>query len=110
MAEIVVMPRQGNSVESCVILEWKKREGDTVSAEDILCEVETDKAAFEIPAGFGGNLLKILHSAGEDVPVLKPIAVIGKPGENLETLLKELEDLGGTQEKGKELEIGRAHV
>lgn len=104
MAEIVVMPRQGNSVESCVILEWKKREGDTVSAEDILCEVETDKAAFEIPAGFGGTLLKILHSAGEDVPVLKPIAVIGKPGENLETLLRELKDPGGTQEKGREIE------
>lgn len=81
MAETVLMPKQGNTVESCVILEWKKREGDTVDAGDILCEVETDKATFEIAAEHGGRVLKILHGAGEDVPVLQPIAYIGEPGE-----------------------------
>ena len=52
MASELLMPRQGNTVESCVILEWKKSEGDSVSPEDIVCEVETDKATFEVEAGF----------------------------------------------------------
>jgi pyruvate dehydrogenase E2 component (dihydrolipoamide acetyltransferase) len=76
------MPRQGNTVESCIITNWKVKEGDTVTAETVVCEVETDKAAFEVPAGAAGTVLKLLFAAGDDVPVLKPIAVIGAAGEN----------------------------
>ena len=47
---------------------------------DILCDVETDKAVFEVPAGFDGIVLKLLVAEGDDVPVLAPIAVIGEPG------------------------------
>ncbi len=83
MAKEVLMPRQGNTVESCIILGWKKREGEKVSAADIICEVETDKAAFEVEAGADGTLLLILHPEGADVPVLSPIAVIGEPGEDV---------------------------
>ena len=46
MASEILMPRQGQSVESCIIIEWKKQEGDPISKGDILCEVETDKATF----------------------------------------------------------------
>jgi len=76
------MPRQGNTVESCIITNWKVKEGDLVTPETLVCEVETDKAAFEVPAGAAGTVLKLLFAAGDDVPVLKPIAVIGAPGED----------------------------
>lgn len=85
MAHILIMPRQGNSVESCVLVSWKVREGDTVTAESPACEVETDKATFEVPAGAAGTVLKLLFAAGEDIPVLQPIAVIGTPGEAWES-------------------------
>ncbi|MDR2718496.1 MAG: 2-oxo acid dehydrogenase subunit E2, partial [Treponema sp.] len=82
MTHILIMPRQGNTVESCIITDWKVKEGDAVSAETVVCEVETDKASFEIPAGAAGTILKILRNAGDDVPVLEPIAVIGAAGED----------------------------
>jgi len=82
MAHILIMPRQGNTVESCIITDWKVKQGDVVTAETAVCEVETDKAAFEIPAGASGTVLVILAEAGADVPVLAPIAVIGAPGED----------------------------
>ncbi|MDR1277631.1 MAG: 2-oxo acid dehydrogenase subunit E2, partial [Treponema sp.] len=81
MAHVLIMPRQGNTVESCIIGEWKVKEGDTVEADSPVCVVETDKATFEIPAGAAGTVLKILSAAGDDVPVLQPIMVIGNPGE-----------------------------
>ncbi|MCA1950417.1 MAG: 2-oxo acid dehydrogenase subunit E2 [Treponema sp.] len=87
MAHIVIMPRQGNTVESCVIVGWNKKEGDTVQADSPLCDVETDKATFEVVAGAEGTVLKILHEAGDDVPVLEPIAIIGNAGEDWQTAL-----------------------
>ncbi|MDR2071030.1 MAG: 2-oxo acid dehydrogenase subunit E2 [Treponema sp.] len=82
MAYVLIMPRQGNTVESCVINEWKVAEGDAVNADTVVCVVETDKATFEVPAGETGQVLKLLYPGGEDVPVLKPIAVIGQAGED----------------------------
>lgn len=81
--ERVLMPKQGNTVESCVILEWKKKIGDTVLPGDVLCEVETDKATFEVQAEHEGVLLTVLFNEGDDVPVLETIAYLGKPGEIL---------------------------
>ena len=81
MAQVIVMPRLGNTVESCIIVAWKVREGDVVKADAPLCEVETDKATMDVPAGVAGTVLKILRPEGDDVPVLQPIAAIGEPGE-----------------------------
>ena len=86
MATPVIMPKQGQSVESCIIVGWKKRVGDVVKAGDILCEVETDKATFEVESPAAGTLLAIFHEQGADVPVLMPIAAIGNPGENVDAL------------------------
>jgi pyruvate dehydrogenase E2 component (dihydrolipoamide acetyltransferase) len=82
VAHVLIMPRQGNTVESCIITRWIAGEGDRVSAEDAVCEVETDKASFDVSAGASGTVLKILRAEGEDVPVLEPIAVIGERGED----------------------------
>jgi pyruvate dehydrogenase E2 component (dihydrolipoamide acetyltransferase) len=83
MAAEILMPRQGQSVESCIIIEWRKQEGDAIAEGDILCEVETDKATFEVESTAAGTLLSILHPADADVKVLKPIALVGKPGEDI---------------------------
>ena len=83
MATELLMPRLGQSVESSLILSWKKQEGDAVTTGETVCEIETDKATFEVEANADGTLLKILFDEGEDVAVLTPIAIIGKPGEKI---------------------------
>ena len=86
MATEVLMPRQGQSVESCIIVGWKVKEGDKVAEGQALCEVETDKATFEVPAPVAGTVLGIFYEAGADVPVLKVIAAIGVAGEDVSGL------------------------
>ncbi len=81
MATDVILPSQGQSVETCLILEWKVQEGDSVEQGDVLCTIETDKATFEVEAPESGTLLKTLYAAGEDAPVLSRIAIIGDPNE-----------------------------
>ena len=86
MATPVIMPKQGQSVESCIIVGWKKKSGDTVKAGETICEVETDKATFEVESPAAGTVLALFFEAGSDVPVLTPIAAIGAPGENIDAL------------------------
>ena len=81
MAHEVILPKQGQSVETCLILGWKKKVGEQVQEGEALVEVETDKASFEIPAPVSGTLLAVYHEQGEDVPVLAPLALIGQAGE-----------------------------
>ena len=83
MATPVVMPKQGQSVESCIIVEWKKRPGDAVTAGDVLCEVETDKAVMDVESPVSGTLLALFYQEGDLVPVLENIAAIGSPGEDV---------------------------
>jgi len=106
MAHILIMPRQGNTVESCIITDWKVKEGEAVTPETIVCEVETDKASFEVPAGATGIVLKLLHEAGDDVPVLKPIAVIGAAGENWKVALSQENTRGIVLRVGTEAQNG----
>ncbi len=84
MAHVVVMPKLGNTVESCIIVKWNVTEGQAVKADTILCEIETDKATMDVPSGVEGLLLRRLRNEGDDVPVLEPIAVIGAAGESFE--------------------------
>jgi len=87
MAIAVLMPKQGQSVESCLIIKWNKKEGDKIKAEEPICEVETDKAVFEVEAPEAGIILKIFYKEGDDVPVLNTIAIIGQPGEKIDHLI-----------------------
>ncbi len=84
MATAVIMPRQGQSVESCILTEWYKDEGDQVSRGDLLFAYETDKAAFEEEAQVDGVLLARFYEPGDEVPVLVNMAVIGVAGESVE--------------------------
>lgn len=84
MAEAIVLPKQGNSVESCLIMAWKKQVGDSVQQGDLLVEVETDKAIVQIESPASGTLLTIFFEDGADVPVMTNIAVVGEVGEDVE--------------------------
>lgn len=81
MATTVIMPKQGQSVETCIITKWFKQKGESVSAGDILFSYETDKAAFDVESSADGILLDIFFGEGAEVPVLANVAVIGKSGE-----------------------------
>jgi pyruvate dehydrogenase E2 component (dihydrolipoamide acetyltransferase) len=87
VAEVVVMPKLGNTVESCLITSWLVDVGDSVEPATLLCEIETDKSAIEVPAGAAGTVLALLVTEGDDVPVLAPIMVLGEPGEDISGLI-----------------------
>jgi pyruvate dehydrogenase E2 component (dihydrolipoamide acetyltransferase) len=76
------MPRQGQSVETCIITQWAKKKGEAVKAGDILFSYETDKASFDAEAPEDGILLDVFYQDGDEVPVLTNVAVIGKAGED----------------------------
>lgn len=61
MATAVIMPRQGQSVESCIIGKWHKQEGDSVSEGDLLFTYETDKATFDEAAKVSGTLIAVFR-------------------------------------------------
>lgn len=82
MATAVIMPRQGQSVESCIIAKWYKQKGDQVNLGDVLFTYETDKATFDEEAKVEGTLLEVFFSEGDDVPVLTNVCVIGAQGES----------------------------
>lgn len=88
MAVGVIMPRQGQSVESCII-EWRVKEGDTVKEGDILFAYETDKASFEEESPAAGMVLKLLVEDGDDVPCLDTVLVLGESGEDISSFLKD---------------------
>ena len=86
MAEGVLMPKAGITVESCVIGEWKKNVGDQVAVGDILFTYETDKAEFECESTAAGTLLAQFYAEGDEVPCLVNVCAVGKPGEDVEAL------------------------
>ncbi len=89
MSIIVVMPRQGQSVESCIITGLNKKEGDAVKKGELLFSYETDKASFEETSPADGTVLMLFADEGDEVPVLERVMVIGEAGEDISALLAE---------------------
>ena len=87
MATVVIMPRQGQSVESCIITSFSVKVGDKVNKDDVLFAYETDKSSFEEPAPEAGTVLAILREEGDDVPCLENVLVIGNEGEDISALI-----------------------
>lgn len=81
MAETMVVPQLGNSVESVVVLAWKIAPGDSIDLGDVVCEVETDKATMDVESTVSGTVLQLLVDAGEEVAVRAPLLVVGEAGE-----------------------------
>ncbi len=87
MATAVIMPRQGQSVESCIITEWAKKKGDTVAVGDVLFSYETDKSSFDEKSEVAGTLLEVFAAEGDDVPCLETVCIIGDAGEDISALI-----------------------
>ena len=82
MANAVIMPKAGITVESCIIGTWEKKVGDSVKIGDVLFTYETDKASFECESTAEGTLLEIFFEEGDEVPCLVNVCAIGNPGED----------------------------
>lgn len=83
MATPIIMPRQGQSVETCILTSFQKSPGEQVEKGDILFEYETDKASFEEAAPEDGVFLGAFFEEGDEIPVLETVCVIGKQGEDI---------------------------
>jgi pyruvate dehydrogenase E2 component (dihydrolipoamide acetyltransferase) len=84
MATPIEMPKLGNTVEECLLAHWLKKTGDIIAKGDLVAEIETDKATFELTATAAGTLLGTFFEEGELVPVFANVCVVGSPGENIE--------------------------
>src|ERR1051325_949488 len=89
MAEVILMPRLSDTMTEGVIASWHKKIGDNVSKGDLLAEVETDKATMDLESYKDGTLLHIGGGNGSKIQVNDLLAIIGKPGEDISSLLNQ---------------------
>ena len=83
MSENIIMPQGGQDITEGRVIKWLKQEGDAVSKGEVICEVETEKAAFEVEAPIDGSLLKIVVAAGKVAEIFSTIGVVGESGEEV---------------------------
>ncbi len=88
MPVVVVMPKQGQSVESCIITGLYKKKGDLVKKGEVLFAYETDKASFEEESPTDGTVLALFADEGDEVPVLSRMMIIGDPNEDISALME----------------------
>lgn len=100
MAEVIRMPLLSDTMKEGVIAEWHKKVGDKVKSDDVIAEVETDKATMEVMGYVEGTLLYVGVEKGKAAKVNDIIAIVGKPGEDYKPLL--------AKEKSTEPAPGRA--
>ena len=111
MTTEILMPALSPTMEEGTLAKWLVKEGDTVSAGDILAEIETDKATMEFEAVDEGTISKILVSEGsEGIKVNSPIAILEDDGENISDLEvsdvpKEQQALADTKNSKSKVEI-----
>ncbi len=107
MAIAVEMPKMSDTMEEGVLVAWLADEGDTVSAGDVVAQVETDKATMDLEVYDDGVLLKRVVEAGSSVPIGGLIAVLGDEGEDISDILSQYDGAGETTE-AKEAEPEQA--
>ncbi len=88
MAEVILMPRLSDTMTEGVIAAWHKNVGDTIKKGDLLAEIETDKATMELESYKDGTLLHIGIDKGGKLQVNDVLAIVGKPGEDISSLVK----------------------
>ena len=89
MAKVLEMPKLSPTMEEGVLTAWHKSEGDPIAVDDLLAEVETDKATMEFRAFDKGTLLKLLVPPGTNVKLGQPVAIIGNAGEDVSSLVSQ---------------------
>ena len=87
MAVAIRMPLLSDTMTEGKIVQWNKKVGDKVKSDDVLAEVETDKATMEVVGYEEGTLLYIGVEAGNSAKINDVIAVVGKEGEDYKSLL-----------------------
>ena len=103
MAEALRLPRMSDTMEEGVIAELLIKVGDTISTGDVIAEVETDKATMEWESFQEGKVLHVAVATGDTVPINGLVAIIGKDGDDFESLLNApAEEEGPSVETSKE--------
>jgi pyruvate dehydrogenase E2 component (dihydrolipoamide acetyltransferase) len=95
MAKIIGLPKLSPTMEEGTLVSWAKKEGDAVEIDDLLAEVETDKATMEFRSFDKGVLLKLLANEGDTLAPDAPVAIIGKEGEDISELVEKAKSGGG---------------
>src|SRR5690348_5949994 len=87
MAKVLEMPKLSPTMTEGQLTVWHKKEGDPIGVDDLLAEVETDKATMEFRSFDKGTLLKLLVPTGSQVQLGQPVAIIGSPGDDISKLI-----------------------
>jgi len=99
MAEKIIMPQGGQDITEGRVVRWLKSEGDKVKKGEVMCEMETEKAVFEVESPVDGVLLKIIVPAGKVAQVFSAIGYVGEAGESVE--LEDEEDAADEEKEVK---------
>jgi pyruvate dehydrogenase E2 component (dihydrolipoamide acetyltransferase) len=99
MATIITMPRLSDTMTEGTVAIWLKKVGDTIKEGDILAEIETDKATMEFESFNSGVLLHIGIEAGQTAPIDSLLAIIGKEGEDISSLISNTSNSKSKEEK-----------
>lgn len=97
MAKIIGLPKLSPTMEEGTLVRWVKQEGESVDMDDLVAEVETDKATMEFRSFDRGVLLKQLVEEGTTLEPDQPVAIIGKQGDDISSLVAEA---GGAADNG----------
>ena len=101
MATVITMPRLSDTMTEGTVATWLKKVGDKIAEGDILAEIETDKATMEFESFNAGTLLYIGIQAGESAPVDSLLAIIGKDGEDISSLISGKSEAPVVKEEAK---------
>ena len=83
MAVKVIMPQAGQDLETGVVRQWLKSEGDTVAKGEAIVQIETEKVNLDVEAPAAGVLLRILVPSDTETAIFSTIGIIGEPGEDI---------------------------
>lgn len=98
MAEVVKMPKLSDTMTEGVVAKWHKKVGDKVKNGEILADIETDKATMEFESFYDGVLLYIGAEAGKPAPIDSLLAIIGKEGEDIKSIIAANQSAGGSKQ------------
>lgn len=87
MAEVIKMPKLSDTMTEGVVAKWHKKVGDKVKNGELLADIETDKATMEFESFYDGVLLYIGVEAGKPVTIDSLLAIVGKEGEDIKSLI-----------------------
>ena len=83
MAVKVIMPQAGQDLETGIVKQWFKSEGDTVAKGEAIVQIETEKVNLDVEAPAAGTLLRIVVADETETPIFSTIGIIGEPGEDI---------------------------